>query len=497
MSDKVPQAFPDVAETASLAIRWPLDLATLTRDDIALLMTFPCPDPSRPIESRLAQLLPCEEGVHGLFLTAGRVNHTCYSPLGHPNAIYGWLDSKKVQIIHALEDIAKDEEITVSYLGPALDIGDPAEHLREKYGFDCGCAGCRRPRSDRLASMQRTHAFVRFRDALPGGMIDPEVAIRSPVALLEHIEHNTLAICEEGYPWAPLASGTHDGAAFCAVYGDPRSVVLWQALRREVLRVIYGSDHAEYIESANLVLNPRRTKNWNMCGVLKKSMRGPCPQLLAVFNRIVWASQPAAKCANRDCSKFEATDGSNKFARCRPCGVNLGLDFWYCTKACQTADWKAEHKKICGSKTSPRVSSFVHVNSVHMRARQIILQAVQHHHFLTSVTWQFRLRCELPWRGCTGRASRTLNPAYSSRLFISSNALAALPTLRQSTKTQFIPFFRRLFTSPNLHLICTVVPDARRVEKLPMALGELSDGDAESEGRVEDGDLRDAGSGTS
>ncbi|KAF7329490.1 SET domain-containing protein [Mycena kentingensis (nom. inval.)] len=346
--EPIPRGTRILVEKAAFTVHWPLDLYTLTPEQIALLRTFPCPDPQRPIESRLSQLLPCEIGVSGLFMTAGRVNHVCYSPLGSPNAIYGWLDSEKLLTVHAIVDIEENEEVTFSYIGPSLDIGDPFEYLRNKYGFDCGCPGCLRPRAERLETVKRNHAFVRFRDGLPEGRPDPAVLMRAPVAFLDHIELHTLNICKEGYILVAIACGRYNAAEYCAMYGDGRSAVRWQVLRREVLRVIYGVDHPEYIESAKLVLDPGSSHGGRLALLRAKPLRGPAQELLAVFNRAAWTTNPP-KCAYSNCDKTESADRP-KFAKCGPCGDALGLDFRYCTKNCQVADWKEGHKRICGSK---------------------------------------------------------------------------------------------------------------------------------------------------
>ncbi|KAK7001490.1 MYND-type domain-containing protein [Favolaschia claudopus] len=51
-------------------------------------------------------------------------------------------------------------------------------------------------------------------------------------------------------------------------------------------------------------------------------------------------------CSYVGCGK--PNDGEEKFSRCRKCWDQMQREVLYCSKECQTADWKNNHKPICG-----------------------------------------------------------------------------------------------------------------------------------------------------
>ncbi|KAF7289599.1 SET domain-containing protein [Mycena chlorophos] len=319
------------------------DLRTLSEGDLAFFMSFPCDDGLDPIEGRLRHLIPCAgspDEAFGLFETVCRFNHTCYSPLGRPNALYTWVEERKEEIVHATEDIAETEEITVAYIQAKTHTEDPQALLVQHWGFQCQCAGCQRPRPERLASLRRIKSYRQYSDKLPMRMLP--FSGERPLHLLKDIEHNILSICAEGYVWE-IGTCAHDAFQLCAFHGDGASAARWEVMAREVHRVIHGTDGDGYKNSASLVAKPSTFREWAALGTAKK-FRGPSDEVVACFKTAVMSSNPS-RCNNRDCpSKDSGTD----FKRCKPCIDKLGLEVNYCSVECQTADWKAGHKSACG-----------------------------------------------------------------------------------------------------------------------------------------------------
>ena len=69
------------------------------------------------------------------------LNHSCM-----PNAQVAWNNSHKVFALHAVDDIATGEEITVTYVGLYQDYGNRVRALR----FDCRCPVCTVESDDEL-----------------------------------------------------------------------------------------------------------------------------------------------------------------------------------------------------------------------------------------------------------------------------------------------------------------------------------------------------------
>lgn len=70
-------------------------------------------------------------------LDASRINHSCI-----PNAHYSWNSGIKRETVHAVKDISKDEEITISYCS-AIRTLEERKCDPEPYVFTCSCPACR------------------------------------------------------------------------------------------------------------------------------------------------------------------------------------------------------------------------------------------------------------------------------------------------------------------------------------------------------------------
>ena len=100
-----------------------------------------CPDlPTyTPLMRRcLASSFDVDPERSGIFLKASCVNHSCC-----PNAFPSWNLNLRRLTLHAVVDIPRGEEITVSYCTPFYPIEDRHNWLREHYGFECDCPACR------------------------------------------------------------------------------------------------------------------------------------------------------------------------------------------------------------------------------------------------------------------------------------------------------------------------------------------------------------------
>lgn len=70
-------------------------------DDILFFMSFPCRPNEDPIIGRLKHFTPCVgDDAVTLCPTICRVNPTCYSPKGSPNAVYFWNVGTKEEGAH-------------------------------------------------------------------------------------------------------------------------------------------------------------------------------------------------------------------------------------------------------------------------------------------------------------------------------------------------------------------------------------------------------------
>jgi hypothetical protein len=71
-----------------------------------------------------------------IFPNAARFNHSC-----NPNACFVWNSAIGMETIHAMRDIEKGEEITVTYCNMMEDYTNRMWELKH-YGFFCDCPAC-------------------------------------------------------------------------------------------------------------------------------------------------------------------------------------------------------------------------------------------------------------------------------------------------------------------------------------------------------------------
>ncbi|EFP81071.2 SET domain-containing protein 5 [Puccinia graminis f. sp. tritici] len=87
------------------------------------------------------------EADHGLYLLHSRFNHSCDPNavvLKHPGSEDIHKSAPSTIYVMARKDIAKDEEITLSYINPDLSLDARRRKLFEDYLFSCFCSRCRK-----------------------------------------------------------------------------------------------------------------------------------------------------------------------------------------------------------------------------------------------------------------------------------------------------------------------------------------------------------------
>lgn len=123
-----------------------------------------CPDlPTwTPLMRRyLANCFDMDSGRSGIFLKASRVNHSCL-----PNAFFSWNLKLKRLTLHAVVDIPRGEEITVSYYTPFYPLEDRQNWLREYYGFECDCPACHLETASGQSGEQRHQKMKKLYQAI-------------------------------------------------------------------------------------------------------------------------------------------------------------------------------------------------------------------------------------------------------------------------------------------------------------------------------------------
>ncbi|KAJ6542354.1 hypothetical protein DFH09DRAFT_928831 [Mycena vulgaris] len=271
-----------VSEKPRIALPMDVDhfgvLATLSQRDLDFLMSFPCGPNERPLRGRVKHFTPCvgdDTFSLGLCPTVCRVNHTCYSPKGRPNAAYFWNADVKEEELRAITEIQAGQEIEVSYIEDIVNCDDPLAVLQRKFGFECSCKGCARPASERETSKQRILAYNDFVRDLPSrfGPVNPIVILRS-------IERQILIICQEGYT-GEVGARAHDAFQLCAYYGDAASARKWEEITRDCHALYQGTKSESFEEAQRLTARPEAFRAWKQLG--RKNLHGPVRYIMTFF----------------------------------------------------------------------------------------------------------------------------------------------------------------------------------------------------------------------
>ncbi|KAJ7354410.1 hypothetical protein DFH08DRAFT_691757 [Mycena albidolilacea] len=243
-------------------------ISVLPREDLSFMLSFPHGPEDIPIIGALKHFIPCV-GDHTISLcsTICRVNHTCYSPKGSPNASYFWNTISKEEELYAIKEIKAGEEIEVSYMSNVSDFKPPVQHLRETYAFECACPGCTRPAADLLASEKRIAAYNSFVDDLPS-RFGPD----NPLEILEDISRQILVISAEGWT-SDIGSRAHDAFQLCASYGDAASARKWEAICRDSHALYQGRKSDSFKRAKDLATNPQSFHAWKQLG--RRNLKGP------------------------------------------------------------------------------------------------------------------------------------------------------------------------------------------------------------------------------
>ncbi|KAI1280066.1 hypothetical protein F5Y07DRAFT_22506 [Xylaria sp. FL0933] len=130
-------------------------------------------------------------GQTGLFMhpALAMVNHSCI-----PNAFVQFIGRKAV--LHAYQEIKKDEEIEISYIDCNLHLSHRQEALRTRYHFTCNCPRCK----DDMDVYQVCRRYPHLR--LNSLSLAPEIQNLQVSQGPSLSENETLrATVEEIYPW--------------------------------------------------------------------------------------------------------------------------------------------------------------------------------------------------------------------------------------------------------------------------------------------------------
>ncbi|KAF2275738.1 SET domain-containing protein [Westerdykella ornata] len=156
------------------------------------------------------------DGGAAVFPNAARFNHSC-----NPNACFSWNPAIRKETIHAIRDIKKDEQITLSYCDITHDKATRRWELKH-YGFICDCPACVGDDPQSFAGKSETRRYRLMELEQEFRLTRGEYigfGVSQPGFIEKLLEYATLLL-EEGDYTVRLANTYLDIAIVCEKKGD-------------------------------------------------------------------------------------------------------------------------------------------------------------------------------------------------------------------------------------------------------------------------------------
>lgn len=193
----------------------------------------------------------------GIFLQACRINHACDS-----NAVNHWNENLDQLTIHAIRDIRKGEEITISYLSALQNRQTRQEDLLQNFRFTCACQLCCSPLGESKATdaaLDRIHAIDKIIEKRGiKGLVKPAQKMLGYVDEQVRIWNNTAA-AEIG-----LTRAYPDAFQIAIANGDLARARVFAERCLRLYEISLGNDSPDAAEYRGIVVNPATHKYYGM-----------------------------------------------------------------------------------------------------------------------------------------------------------------------------------------------------------------------------------------
>lgn len=185
----------------------------------------------------------------GIFFKACRINHACDS-----NAQNFWNENLDQLTIHAVRDICKGEEITISYLNSGRNRQTRQEELWEKFRFTCSCRLCSLPpdqSNDSDSKLDRIHEIdgIIEQGGVPG-------LVSSARRMLSYVEEQVRLWNEPTPDAIGLARAYPDAFQIAVANGDLARARIFAERLVPLYLTTMGDDSPDVIEYRKLVREP-------------------------------------------------------------------------------------------------------------------------------------------------------------------------------------------------------------------------------------------------
>jgi len=354
--------------------------------------------------------LPADEDNGAIFLQACRINHACDN-----NAQKSWNEKIKRHTVHALEDIEKGEEITITYLSPLKNRTTRQKVLQERFGFTCLCHLCSLPAEQNLESDRRLEEIHRLDGVI--NQLGAEGIMVSPLRTLGYFDQQVRLYKEQGREDVGFAHALVNAAQLAIATSDLARGRIFMERAASVWKTTLGGDSTEAIKHKALAQNPSKYELYRVSTKwvtkVDDAPRGLKP---SDFEDWLWRREkPKQPGQSADFRTQCANCGSDATTRCAGCmdapeyqsGDSDGVV--YCNRDCQKRHW-SDHKAHCRALGERR--KLLRAATI-LKAALLTYREVVYDVDLTKIEFQDGVLClHQKQRSLTARSKRGLFPAH-------------------------------------------------------------------------------------
>lgn len=179
---------------------------------------------------------------------ASRINHSCF-----PNSHYSWNDNIRRLTVHAVKDIPKGEEITVSYCSGFCTLKKRRLKLKP-YVFTCRCPACQEDTDFGRLSRNRRREIVNLRQEIADYQNDSRAARSKHVSCDEQSAiSKVLSLIEEEGLVHEKSIAYRDAVDWALKKGYREEALKYASKELDVDSCCTGKDSPSYLETKSFL----------------------------------------------------------------------------------------------------------------------------------------------------------------------------------------------------------------------------------------------------
>jgi hypothetical protein len=183
----------------------------------------------------------------GIFLDSARINHSC-----NHNAQNTWNENLQKLTIHAIQDIAKGDEITIFYLTARRNRSARLRTLQTKFRFTCSCSLCSLPLDQRKTSDERCDEIQSLDDSIGNGT----GILSAPLQTLHDVSKLLNLLDDEGFADASVPRAYYDAFQIAITHGDIARAKVFAEQAASTRAILEGNDSPAVQKMERLAGNP-------------------------------------------------------------------------------------------------------------------------------------------------------------------------------------------------------------------------------------------------